>query len=115
VDDCHPDRLAVFRSLDQHARSAAGTDEVVGGNRDTDPQTDPEKHIGECESMNENDRYQRIPLSEITVTIPVQPKYVLVLVVEKNGGTERVVHCDLREFGEALAIYDGANQNLRGE
>jgi len=65
--------------------------------------------------MNEQDRNQRIPLSEIAQSIPFQPQYVLVIVTEKENGRERVVHCDLREFGEALAIYDGANQYLRGE
>jgi len=54
-------------------------------------------------------------LSEIVQSIRFQPQYVLVIVTEKENGQERVVHCDLREFGEALAIYDGANQYLRGE
>jgi len=90
---------------------------VVDGDKDPDPQTDFDPHNdpnGESE-MNEQDRNQRIPLSEIVNAIPIQPQYVLLIVTEKDGSRQRVVHCDLREFGEALAIYDGANQYLRGE
>ncbi len=65
--------------------------------------------------MNEGDERNRLPLSEIAGVIPFQPQYVLVIVAERQDGKQRVVHCDLREFGEALAIYDGANQYLRGE
>jgi hypothetical protein len=89
---------------------------VVGGNHPADSETDfdPNRNGDESE-MNEQDRNQRIPLSEIVQSIRFQPQYVLVIVTEKENGQERVVHCDLREFGEALAIYDGANQYLRGE
>jgi hypothetical protein len=109
--------MAKGNPLDQYARSAGGTDAVVDGDTDPDPKTDFDTHNnpnGESE-MSEQDRNQRIPLSEIVNAIPFQPQYVLLIVTEKDGGKQRVVHCDLREFGEALAIYDGANQYLRGE
>jgi len=65
--------------------------------------------------MSDQNKNQRIPISEITQSIRFQPQYVLIIVTERNGDREQVVHCDLREFGEALAIYDGVNQYFRGE
>jgi len=62
--------------------------------------------------MNEQDK---IPLSEIVNALTTKPQYVLVIVAENQNGRQRVVHCDLREYDEALAIYDGVNRYLRGE
>ena len=109
--------MAGSDTLDQYARSAGGTDAVVDGDHPADPQTDHNRYpnrYGDESEMNESDK-QRIPLSEIAAAIPIQPQYVLLIVTEREGGKERVVHCDLREYGEALAIYDGATQYLRGE
>ncbi|GAP06161.1 hypothetical protein ATHL_01007 [Anaerolinea thermolimosa] len=38
-------------------------------------------------------------------------EYVLVVVTERDGERERVVYCDLREYRDALAIYDGLTQS----
>lgn len=38
-------------------------------------------------------------------------EYVLVVVTERDGQRERVVYCDLREYPEALAIYDGLTRS----
>ncbi|MGB9800415.1 MAG: hypothetical protein ACPLUL_10010 [Thermanaerothrix sp.] len=40
----------------------------------------------------------------------VQPRYVLVIVTERQGSESKVVHAEWREFAEALALYDGARR-----
>ncbi len=51
-----------------------------------------------------------LPLNEIARRMGVVPQYVLVIVTQKQGETEQVVHCDLRELPDALAIYDALTQ-----
>jgi len=52
-----------------------------------------------------------IPLREIAEQLNgALPQYVLVVVAEKEGDHERVVHCDLREYRDALGIYVSIQQ-----
>lgn len=60
--------------------------------------------------MSENNKPE-LPLTEIVQRMGVLPQYVLVIVAEKEGDKERVIHCDLREYRDALAIYDGITQS----
>jgi hypothetical protein len=39
-----------------------------------------------------------------------QPRYVLVIVTERQGDQAQVVYAEWREYAEALALYDGARR-----
>lgn len=56
--------------------------------------------------MTETEHKPELPLSEIVRRMGVVPQYVLVIVAEKQGEHEQVTYCDLREYPEALAIYE---------
>jgi hypothetical protein len=57
--------------------------------------------------MDEKHDNFRFPLSDISRNLGVTPGFVLVVVTLEDG---QVVFSDLREYDEALALYDGARR-----
>lgn len=50
---------------------------------------------------------QDIPVQTVSELLKElsQVQRVMVVIIEREGGCERVVHCDLRELDEAQSLY----------